>query len=56
MSKFGALDLVVGRSPCINLAGSNSHNLNRLEGKESSLFYDYLRILDLVKCITSRDQ
>lgn len=56
MSKFGGFDLVVGGSPCNNLAGSNRHHRDGLEGKESSLFYDFFRILDLVKCIMSRDQ
>ncbi|XP_031405610.1 DNA (cytosine-5)-methyltransferase DRM2 [Punica granatum] len=50
----GGFDLVVGGSPCNNLAGSNRHHRDGLEGKESSLFYDYFRILDLVKCIMSR--
>ncbi|PON84217.1 SAM-dependent methyltransferase DRM [Trema orientale] len=56
MSKFGGFDLVVGGSPCNNLAGSNRHHRDGLEGKESSLFYDYFRILDLVKCIMTRNQ
>nr|WDW19226.1 DRM protein [Humulus lupulus] len=55
MSKFGGFDLVVGGSPCNNLAGSNRHHRDGLEGKESSLFYDYFRILDLVKCIMTRN-
>ncbi|KAK4750548.1 hypothetical protein SAY87_004030 [Trapa incisa] len=50
----GGFDLVIGGSPCNNLAGSNRHHRDGLKGKESSLFYDYFRILDLVKCIMSR--
>lgn len=46
---IGGFDLVVGGSPCNNLAGSNRVSRDGLEGKESSLFYDYFRILDLVK-------
>ncbi|KAE8706260.1 DNA (cytosine-5)-methyltransferase DRM2 [Hibiscus syriacus] len=49
MSRYGGFDLVVGGSPCNNLAGSNRHHRDGLEGKESSLFYDYCRILDLVR-------
>lgn len=49
MNSFGGFDLVVGGSPCNNLAGSNRHHRDGLEGKESALFYDYFRILDLVK-------
>ncbi|KAL5860494.1 hypothetical protein ACOSQ4_001790 [Xanthoceras sorbifolium] len=49
MDSFGGFDLVVGGSPCNNLAGSNRYSRDGLEGKESSLFYDYFRILDIVK-------
>ena len=51
MSAFGGFDLVVGGSPCNNLTGSNRYHRDGLEGKESSLFYHYFRILDLVKCM-----
>lgn len=48
---FGGFDLVVGGSPCNNLTGSNRYHRDGLEGKESSLFFHYCRILDLVKSI-----
>ncbi|KAE9466464.1 hypothetical protein C3L33_01610, partial [Rhododendron williamsianum] len=48
---FGGFDLIIGGSPCNNLAGSNRVSRDGLEGKESALFYDYFRILDLVKRI-----
>lgn len=54
IASFGGFDLIVGGSPCNNLAGSNRHHRDGLEGEHSSLFYDYFRILDLVKCIMSR--
>ncbi|KAH8519214.1 hypothetical protein H0E87_000854 [Populus deltoides] len=54
MNMYGSFDLVVGGSPCNNLAGSNRHHRDGLEGKESSLFFDYCRILDVVKNLTSR--
>lgn len=53
---FGGFDLIVGGSPCNNLAGSNRVSRDGLEGEQSSLFYDYFRILDLVKCIMGRQQ
>lgn len=56
MSAFGGFDLVVGGSPCNNLAGSNRVSRDGLEGEQSSLFYDYFRILDLVRCIMGRQQ
>ncbi|KAI6671291.1 hypothetical protein NL676_006176 [Syzygium grande] len=49
MNSFGGLLLIVGGSPCNNLTGSNRHSRDGLEGRESSLFYNYFRILDLVK-------
>ncbi|KAK7273532.1 hypothetical protein RIF29_14587 [Crotalaria pallida] len=56
MNSIGGFDLIVGGSPCNNLAGSNRCSRNGLEGTESSLFYDYVRILDLVKCIMAKHQ
>lgn len=55
ISTFGGFDLVVGGSPCNNLTGSNRHHRDGLEGTHSSLFYDYFRILDLVKCIMGKN-
>ncbi|XP_076907966.1 DNA (cytosine-5)-methyltransferase DRM2-like [Bidens hawaiensis] len=54
MGSFGGFDLIVGGSPCNNLAGSNRVSRDGLEGELSSLFYDYFRILDLVKCIMNK--
>ncbi|KAK6153073.1 hypothetical protein DH2020_012712 [Rehmannia glutinosa] len=56
INSIGGFDLVVGGSPCNNLAGSNRVSRDGLEGKESSLFYDYFRILDLVRCIMRNRQ
>ncbi|EEC67524.1 hypothetical protein OsI_34820 [Oryza sativa Indica Group] len=49
--RFGGFDLVIGGSPCNNLAGSNRYHRDGLEGKHSALFYHYYRILDSVKTI-----
>lgn len=54
ISTFGGFDLVIGGSPCNNLTGSNRTSRDGLEGKDSALFYDYFRILDLVKCIMGK--
>lgn len=54
MNSFGGFDLVIGGSPCNNLAGSNRVSRDGLDGAQSALFYDYFRILDLVKCIMSK--
>lgn len=54
MGAFGGFDLIVGGSPCNNLAGSNRVSRNGLEGSESILFYEYFRILDLVKVMAPR--
>lgn len=49
MGLFGGFDLVIGGSPCNNLAGGNRVSRDGLEGKESSLFFDYFRILHQVR-------
>ncbi|XP_052204246.1 DNA (cytosine-5)-methyltransferase DRM2-like isoform X2 [Diospyros lotus] len=49
IASFGGFDLVIGGSPCNNLAGGNRVSRDGLEGKESSLFFQYPRILNLVK-------
>lgn len=51
---FGGFDLVIGGSPCNNLAGSNRHHRDGLEGQESKLFYDFFRIMDSVKGLMGR--
>ncbi|XP_060186582.1 DNA (cytosine-5)-methyltransferase DRM2-like isoform X1 [Lycium barbarum] len=53
IDKVGGFDLVIGGSPCNNLTGSNRVSRDGLEGKDSALFFDYVRILDLVKSIMS---
>lgn len=49
ISKFGGFDLIIGGSPCNNLAGSNRLTRNGLEGSKSSLFFEYYRITELVR-------
>lgn len=51
VSRVGGFHLVIGGSPCNNLTGSNRHHRDGLEGEESVLFYDYVRILNSVKSI-----
>jgi site-specific DNA-cytosine methylase len=52
--RYHGFDLVVGGSPCNNLAGSIRHHRDGLEGEHSSLFYHYFRILDSVKSSMGR--
>jgi len=52
--RIGGFDLVIGGSPCNNLAGSNRHHRDGLEGEHSSLFFHYFRILDSVKAIMAQ--
>ncbi|RLN30182.1 DNA (cytosine-5)-methyltransferase DRM2-like [Panicum miliaceum] len=52
--RIGGFDLVVGGSPCNNLAGSNRHHRDGLEGEHSALFFHYFRILGDVKSIMAR--
>ncbi|XP_020255655.1 DNA (cytosine-5)-methyltransferase DRM2-like isoform X1 [Asparagus officinalis] len=52
---YGGFDLVIGRSPCVNVTGSDQYSRDGLHGKHSAMFYDYFRILDLVKCIMEKN-
>ncbi|CAN6453129.1 unnamed protein product [Victoria cruziana] len=56
MGAFGGFDLVIGGSPCNNLTGSNRVSRDGLEGQHSSLFYDYFRTLDFVRCTMSKNR
>ncbi|KAK4373267.1 hypothetical protein RND71_008651 [Anisodus tanguticus] len=53
IDSLGGFDLVIGGSPCNNLTGSNRVTRDGLEGEDSALFFDYVRILELVKSIMS---
>ncbi|KAJ1690477.1 hypothetical protein LUZ63_014632 [Rhynchospora breviuscula] len=55
IARHGGFDLVIGGSPCNNLAGSNRHHRDGLSGEHSSLFYHYFRILDVVKHLMARN-
>lgn len=54
MQRFGGFDLVIGGSPCNNLAGGNRVSRSGLEGEQSSLFFEYCRILDVVRETTKK--
>ncbi|XP_023637364.1 DNA (cytosine-5)-methyltransferase DRM2 isoform X2 [Capsella rubella] len=49
MKKYGGFDLVIGGSPCNNLAGGNRVSRVGLGGDQSSLFFEYCRILEVVR-------
>ena len=40
----GKIDLLIGGSPCQDFSNAN-RNVTGLDGKKSSLFYEYLRLL-----------
>ncbi|KAK1631510.1 hypothetical protein QYE76_005825 [Lolium multiflorum] len=54
VERFGGFDLVIGGSPCNNLAGSNRHHRDGLDGEHSALFFHYVRILSAVKSAMRR--
>ncbi|KAL7229477.1 hypothetical protein ACSBR2_008062 [Camellia fascicularis] len=54
VESFSGIDLMIGRSPCYNLIGGNRVSRDRREGKQSSLFFDYFHILDLVKSMMNQ--
>lgn len=43
------IDLIMGGSPCQNLSSVNVGARDGLEGEKSSLFYEYLRVLNWIK-------
>lgn len=50
--KLGEIDLLIGGSPCQNLSITVINNVKHnqgLRGAKSSLFYDYVRVLSIVK-------
>ncbi|KAL2903337.1 hypothetical protein RDABS01_002047 [Bienertia sinuspersici] len=49
IDEFNGFDLVIGGSPCNNLAGGNRRTRDGLEGEHSSLFFQYYRILNHVR-------
>lgn len=51
VDKYGRFDLLIGGSPCNNLAGSNRHHRDGLEGEHSALCFDYVRILDDLRVV-----
>ena len=49
---LGQIDLLIGGSPCTNLSRTVINNIGHnqgLEGKESKLFYEYVRVLRYIK-------
>ncbi|GJW71878.1 DNA (cytosine-5)-methyltransferase DRM2-like protein [Tanacetum coccineum] len=54
INRFGGFDLVIGGSPCNNLAGGNRRTRDGLDGEHSSLFYEYVRILKTVRFLMGR--
>ncbi|KAL0331952.1 UNVERIFIED_CONTAM: ATP-dependent RNA helicase-like protein DB10 [Sesamum calycinum] len=53
INSIGHFDVIIGGSPCNNLAGGdrvNKVSRDGLERKESSLFFEYFGVLDFVGC------
>lgn len=48
-SKLPKIDLLIGGSPCKQLSFINKYDRSGLEGKNSNLFFEYLRVLEEVK-------
>lgn len=52
LDDLGEIDLLIGGSPCTNLSRTVINNIKHnqgLKGEHSSLFYDYVRVLERVK-------
>uniref|UniRef100_A0A803L0L9 DNA (cytosine-5-)-methyltransferase n=1 Tax=Chenopodium quinoa TaxID=63459 RepID=A0A803L0L9_CHEQI len=54
IEELNGFDLVIGGSPCNNLAGGNRRTRDGLQGEHSSLFYHYYRILEYVRMSMKR--
>ncbi|KAH9602230.1 hypothetical protein KSS87_003316 [Heliosperma pusillum] len=54
ITEFDGFDLVIGGSPCNNLAGGNRRTRDGLQGQHSSLFFQYYRILDTVTSLMKK--
>eukprot|EP00250_Pteridium_aquilinum_P018467 c24103_g1_i1 orf=250-2667(+) len=48
IDEVGRIDLIIGGSPCNNLSGNNRVSRVGLNGSESSLFFEFPRILTIV--------
>ncbi|KAI5063306.1 hypothetical protein GOP47_0021853 [Adiantum capillus-veneris] len=48
VDEVGPIDLIIGGSPCNNLSGNNRVSRVGLSGSESSLFFEFPRILNIV--------
>ncbi|KAH7444786.1 hypothetical protein KP509_02G091600 [Ceratopteris richardii] len=48
IDEVGPIDLIIGGSPCNNLSGNNRVSRTGLNGSESSLFFEFPRILNIV--------
>eukprot|EP01018_Ginkgo_biloba_P039196 Gb_33731 [translate_table: standard] len=49
IEEVGGFDLIIGGSPCNNLSGNNRNSRDGLEGRQSSVFYEFPRILNVVR-------
>ncbi|XP_057826633.1 DNA (cytosine-5)-methyltransferase DRM1 isoform X4 [Cryptomeria japonica] len=49
INSIGGFDLIIGGSPCNNLTGSNRCTRHGLAGEQSSLFYEFPRIVKYVR-------
>lgn len=54
VNQYGGFDLIVGGSPCNNLSGSNHVTRVGLDGKQSTVFFEFSRIVTTVRELTIR--
>ncbi|KAG0611271.1 hypothetical protein M758_7G128100 [Ceratodon purpureus] len=53
---YGGFDLIVGGTPCNNLSGSNHVTRVGLDGKQSTVFFEFSRVVAAVRELTIRLQ
>lgn len=54
VNMYGGFDLIVGGTPCNNLSGSNHVTRVGLDGKQSSIFFEFSRVVAAVRELTIR--
>ena len=52
---YANIDLICAGSPCTQLSAINSKDRSGLEGEESSLFYEFIRIIKEIKAARTTD-
>lgn len=56
VNTYGGFDLIVGGTPCNNLSGSNHVTRVGLDGSQSTIFFEFSRVVAAVRELSIRLQ